>query len=68
MADAHDKASDVAADHGLVIVDGPGGIIVTFTPEAALQTAERLIAAATKAEEYYATAVTEGETDGLGGN
>jgi len=38
----HDEPSDVAADEGEVIVEGPGGINYSMTPEAAETTAERL--------------------------
>lgn len=35
-----------SAEKGLVILDGPAGIAVTLTPEAAVGTGESLIAAA----------------------
>lgn len=37
-----DDASDVAADADQVIVDGPDGVAVSLTPEAAIETGERL--------------------------
>ena len=37
------KASDVCADEGQVLVDGPDGVDVALTPEAALETGDRLI-------------------------
>ena len=37
-----DEASEVAADKGEVIVDGPDGVAVSLTPEAAIETGERL--------------------------
>ena len=44
---AHDKvyddASHVVADKGEVLVDGPDGVAVSLTPEAALETSERLL-------------------------
>lgn len=40
---AHDEASRVQAVDGEVIVDGPDGVAVTFTPEAALETGQRLL-------------------------
>jgi len=40
---AHETPSDVQATEGHVLVDGPGGIAVTLTPDAAEKTAERLI-------------------------
>ena len=38
----HDTASEVAATDRAVTVDGPGGVAVTLTPEAALEMSERL--------------------------
>ena len=37
------KPSDVVAARGKVLVDGPDGVDVALTPEAALETGERLI-------------------------
>ncbi len=34
------------AENGLVTLDGPEGLAITFTPEAAAETGRRLIAAA----------------------
>lgn len=34
--------SQVAAEEGEVIVDGPDGVAVSMTPEAAIETSERL--------------------------
>lgn len=42
MMDCHEQPSDVAAEAGHVVVDGPGSVAVTLSPEAALATAERL--------------------------
>ena len=39
-------AGTAAAEGGLVTLDGPDGLAVTFTPEAAAETGRRLIAAA----------------------
>jgi hypothetical protein len=39
-----DEASEVAAEEGEVIVDGPNGVAVSLTPDAALETSERLLA------------------------
>lgn len=38
----HDSASDVAAEQGHVTMDGPGGVAVTLTPNAAVETGDRL--------------------------
>ena len=45
----HQKASDVFAEDGEVHIDGPGGTAVSMTPEAAAETSDRLLHAATKA-------------------
>ncbi|MBA3677315.1 MAG: hypothetical protein H0W74_07930 [Sphingosinicella sp.] len=47
----HDSASQVTAEEGEVHVDGPGGVAVSLTPDAAEETGRRLIAAATKARQ-----------------
>lgn len=39
----HDEPSDVAAEDGMVIVDGPNGVAVTLTPSAAVETSHRLL-------------------------
>lgn len=40
----YDKPSDVVAEDGRVIVDGPDHVDVALTPDAAVETGERLIA------------------------
>jgi len=40
---AHIEPSEVEADDGQVIVDGPDGVAVTLTPDAAIETSERLL-------------------------
>ena len=40
---AYDTPSEVAAQEGEVIVDGPDGVAVSLTPEAALETSDRLL-------------------------
>ena len=40
---SYDTPSEVSADQGEVIVDGPGGVAVSLTPEAAIETGDRLI-------------------------
>lgn len=47
--DLYDKASEVVADEGKVLVDGPDGVDVALTPEAAEETGGRLIDEAAKA-------------------
>ena len=45
----YDEASSVDADEGEVIVDGPDGVAVSLTPEAAEETGNRLIGKACEA-------------------
>ena len=50
MADkAHDRPSEVVAEQGKVLVDGPDGVAVTLTPEAAAETSHRLLFGAAEA-------------------
>jgi hypothetical protein len=46
----HDEASDVEALDGRVVVDGPDGVAVLLTPDAALETSDRLHEAAVTAQ------------------
>ena len=46
---AHDTPSEVNAEEGEVLVDGPDGVAVSFTPEAAAETSDRLLTGAAKA-------------------
>jgi hypothetical protein len=45
MIEAHGQPSDVVAEEGDVIVEGPDGVAVTLTPDAAEETARRMMAA-----------------------
>jgi hypothetical protein len=45
----HDEPSEVSSDAGNVTVDGPDGVDVALTPEAAEETSDRLWAEAMKA-------------------
>lgn len=40
---AYHTPSEVAAEEGEVVVDGPDGVAVSLTPEAALETSDRLL-------------------------
>ena len=44
-----DTPSEVTAEDGQVIVDGPDGVAVAMTPEAAAETSHRLLLGAAKA-------------------
>ena len=46
----YDDASEVNAEGGEVMIDGPDGVAVTVTPEAALETSERLLQGGLKAQ------------------
>jgi len=41
--ETYDQATEVTAEDGKVLLDGPDGVDVTVTPEAAEQTAENLL-------------------------
>lgn len=42
MSKIYEDASKVTAEDGSVLLDGPDGVAVAVTPEAALETADRL--------------------------
>jgi hypothetical protein len=39
----YDEPSEVDAEKGIVSVDGPDGVAVLLTPEAAIETSQRLL-------------------------
>lgn len=45
----HDTPSEVTAEEGEVLVDGPDGISYSFTPDAAAETSDRLLMGAARA-------------------
>ena len=49
MARVYNEASDVVAKDGNVVVDGPDGVDVSLTPEAAGDTSDRLLKASAQA-------------------
>jgi hypothetical protein len=51
----HDEPSEVDADEGQVLVDGPDGVSVSLTPEAALETSDRLFEGAVRAKGQQAS-------------
>ena len=51
---SHSEPSDVNAEQGHVLVEGPDGVAVTLTPDAAEETGRRLILAATQARNQEA--------------
>jgi hypothetical protein len=46
---SHSEPSDVNAEQGIVIVEGPDGVAVTLTPDAAEETGRRMLRAASEA-------------------
>lgn len=50
MAKVHDTPSDVSAEDGEVHIDGPDGVAVSLTPEAAAETSDRLLGCASQAQ------------------
>jgi hypothetical protein len=49
-APPYEKPGHAVAEQGLVLLDGPDGIAIALTPEAAWRTGESLIAAAKAAQ------------------
>jgi hypothetical protein len=47
---AYDEPSEVDAEEGVVVVDGPDAVAVTFTPDAAAETSQRLLLGSAKAQ------------------
>ena len=45
----HDQPSEVSAEQGEVMVDGPDGVAVSLTPDAAAETSQRLLFGAAQA-------------------
>ena len=52
---AQSDPSEVAAEQGEIIVEGPDGVAVTLTPDAAEETARRLMAAVSEARRQAET-------------
>ncbi|WP_157218452.1 hypothetical protein [Flavisphingomonas formosensis] len=49
ISKVHAHPSRVSAEKGVVMVDGPDGVAISLTPEAARETADRLAEAAAMA-------------------
>ena len=56
MNKVHDTPSDVTAEEGEVMVDGPDGVCVSLTPGAAVKTSSRLLVGAMHARSQRADA------------
>jgi hypothetical protein len=52
---AHAHPSEIAAEEGDVIVEGPDGVAVTLTPDAAEETGRRMLRAAEEARRQRAS-------------
>ncbi|WP_179187124.1 hypothetical protein [Sphingomonas sp. TZW2008] len=50
MSKVYDDPSYVSAKDGKVLLDGPDGVAVAVTPEAALETSDRLLHKAAEAQ------------------
>lgn len=55
MKELFDVPSDVSAQGGAVVVDGPDGVSYAMTPEAATRTSARLLHSAAKAQGQQAS-------------
>lgn len=60
--EALSEPSEVSAQEGEVIVDGPDGVDVKFTPEAAIETADRLLEAGAEAQGQRLAKANAGQT------
>lgn len=45
----HSDPSETDAEEGIVFIDGPDGVAIALTPEAAIETSDRLLYAAERA-------------------
>ena len=59
----YDKPSEVVADDGRVLVDGPDHVDVALTPDAALETGGRLMDEAATAAKQERAKETDPKTD-----
>jgi hypothetical protein len=53
----HDEPSQISAEAGQVLIDGPGGIAITVTPDAATKMSDRLQRATIEAKLQRASTV-----------
>lgn len=67
---SHEKTwkepSEVGAEEGEVIVDGPDGVAVSLTPDAALETSERLLESGLAARGQQLAEEKKGQQDAAG--
>jgi hypothetical protein len=64
MDKIYNEPSEVTAEKGEVLVDGPDGVAVSLTPEAAVETSNRLLDGAAHAQgQLYADAQAKKNPD-----
>jgi len=61
MDKVYDEPSEVTAQEGDVIVEGPDGVNVSFTPDAAVETSDRLLKGGMQANGQRVAAAREAE-------
>ena len=61
---SYDEPSEVSAEAGEVIVDGPDGVAVSLTPDAAVETSDRLLNAGLTARGQQIAREQRGRPDG----
>ena len=59
--ETYSKPSEVVVENGRVLIDGPDGVDVALTPEAAEETGIRLTGAAARAAEHNRRQEQEGD-------
>ena len=59
----YDEASAVEAEDGEVLVDGPDGVAVSLTPDAAIETSDRLLDGALTARGQQVARERDGKTE-----
>jgi hypothetical protein len=58
----HDQPSEISAEQGEVMVDGPDGVAVSLTPDAAAETSQRLLFGAAQARRQKVEGAKKGDS------